>query len=99
MTSEELAQRLNRIEAILTDLVRERTSQDYYSTAQAAEILGKAEFTVREWCRNGRVHAEKRQTGRGCSKEWMISHSELRRIQSEGLLPPPDPFSRLRRDT
>jgi hypothetical protein len=61
--------------------------RDYYSTAEVAEILGKAEFTVREWCRLGRVRAEKKQSGRGKHPFWVISDAELKRIQKEGLLP------------
>lgn len=81
-----LAERLDRIEESLRLLLRERVTQEYYSTADVAKILGKAEFTVREWCRNGRIRAEKRSCGRGNSKEWMIAHQELERIQAEGLL-------------
>ena len=85
--SPELLERLDRIESLLQSLVQEKTIRDYYSTAEVAELLGKAEFTVREWCRLNRVYAEKRQTGRGRAKEWMISHQELTRIRNEGLLP------------
>jgi hypothetical protein len=85
-TNGEILERLERIEQTLQALVRERTIKEYYSVAEVAEILGRAEFTVREWCRLGRVWAEKRACGRGNSKEWMISHGELTRIQNEGLL-------------
>lgn len=78
---------LTRIEAKLDALAEQRAVQSYYSTADVAKILGKAEWTVREWCRLGRVYAEKRRCGRGGSREWMVSHDELQRIQSEGLLP------------
>ena len=87
MSEQEIAQRLNRIESLLTKLVEQEPAKEYYTTADVAKILSRAEFTVREWCRLGRVWAEKRQCGRGTSKEWMISHGELMRIQSEGLLP------------
>jgi transposase len=87
MTTHEIEQRLERIEQSLKRLLSERIEQEYYSTRDVAEILGKAEFTVREWCRHGRINAEKRASGRGRSKEWMISNHELRRLQSEGLLP------------
>jgi transposase len=83
---ETLAVRLERIEESLRLLLKERVEQRFYSTADAAKILGKAEFTVREWCRNRRVRAQKRPCGHGNSKEWMIAHDELERIQSEGLL-------------
>jgi predicted site-specific integrase-resolvase len=53
-----------------------------------ADILGKARFTVREWCRHGRVRCRKKNNGRGRHPEWVIPHEELLRIQREGLLPP-----------
>ena len=84
MTDLEL--QLNRIEEKLNALIEQRVPQAYYSTAAVAELLNKAEFTVREWCRLGRINAEKRDTGRGKSKEWMISREELCRIQEKGLL-------------
>ena len=88
MSEIQLAERLDRIEEALRTLLQQRVEQTFYSTGDAAKILGKAEFTVREWCRLGRIRAEKRPCGRGNSKEWMISHDELQRIQAEGLLPP-----------
>lgn len=87
MTTEEIVDRLDRIEKALQQLVMQKTIKEWYSTAEVAEILGKAEFTVREWCRLGRIWASKRDCGRGNSKEWIISHEELTRIQNEGLLP------------
>lgn len=87
MTTEEIADRLDRIEKTLQQLVTQKTIKEWYSTSEVAEILGKAEFTVREWCRLGRIYASKRDCGRGNSKEWIISHEELTRIQNEGLLP------------
>jgi hypothetical protein len=87
--SEEILQRLDRIEAALVSLVEQRREREkeYYSTAEGAKILNRAEFTVREWCRQGRIHAEKQLAGRGRAKEWMISREEIERIQNEGLLP------------
>lgn len=82
-----LYQRLDRIEAALATLVERQATREWYSTEEAAKALGKAEFTVREWCRLGRVHAEKRASGRGRSKEWIISHAELERVRNQGLLP------------
>src|SRR5947199_188164 len=68
-------------------LVQQRTIKDWYTTAEAAELLSKAEFTVREWCRLKRIDAQKRPCGRGRSRDWMISHAELDRYRNEGLLP------------
>lgn len=83
----EVLQRLERIEAALRLLVRERTIKNWYTTTEVASLIGRAEFTVREWCRLRRIHAEKRACGRGLSHEWIISHAELTRFRNEGLLP------------
>jgi hypothetical protein len=83
----QLLERLDRIEAVLQSFVKQQTIKDYYTTTEVAQILGKAEFTVREWCRLCRVYAEKRPSGRGRAKEWIVSHQELTRIRNEGLLP------------
>jgi hypothetical protein len=96
MTTDE---RLDRIEAMLRTLIEVRTVKDFYTTAEVAAILHRAEWTVREWCRLGRVNAEKRPCGRGASQEWIISHSELERIRNEGLLPDPRVIRRPTRRT
>lgn len=89
MNYQQLHERLDQIEHILHILVGQRTIKDYYSTGELAAILDKAEWTVREWCRLGRINAEKRACGRGNALEWKICHEELERIQNEGLLPVP----------
>ena len=88
MQPESIETRLQRIESLLERLLEAESEKEFYSTAEVASLLGKAEFTVREWCRHGRILAEKRACGRGRSKEWMISLDELKRLRSEGLLPP-----------
>ena len=64
-------ERLARIEELLIALVHRGLDREYDSTAEVADIIGRAEFTVREWCRLGRIHAEKRQAGRRKSGEWI----------------------------
>ena len=76
-----------RLGAIEELLVQQRTIKDWYETSEFAERVGKAEFTVREWCRLGRVKGLKKRNGRGLSAEWVVSHEELLRFQREGLLP------------
>lgn len=85
--TDDLVTRLERIEALLTALVGQRAAKEWYSTAEVAAALGRAEFTVREWCRLGRVHAEKKGSGRGKFFAWTIPHAELLRYRREGLLP------------
>ena len=77
---------LERIEAMLLVLV-ERQQREWYSVEEFARIVGRAEFTCREWARHGRIRAEKRLSGRGAFPAWAISHVELLRYQREGLLP------------
>jgi hypothetical protein len=88
----DLTARLNRIEQALDLLVQQRAVKEWYSTAEVAKTLGRAEFTVREWCRLGRVKAEKKKCGRGVASEWIVSHAELTRVRNEGLLPDPHPY-------
>lgn len=82
-----LDERLERIESLLAVLVERQTVRDWYSIEEFSRLVGKAEFTCREWCRLGRIHAEKRQSGRGAHAAWVVSHAELLRYQREGLLP------------
>jgi Helix-turn-helix domain len=84
MTIEE---RLEKIEAMLVVLVDRQQVREWYSVEEFARIVGRAPFTCREWCRNGRVKAEKKESGRGAYPAWVISHAELLRFQREGLLP------------
>ena len=92
----ELIERLKRIEAAIDSLASQKTMKEWYSTAEVAEQVEKAEFTVREWCRLGRIRADKRPCGRGSSQEWMISHEELQRVRNEGLLPDSNRYRHLR---
>ena len=93
MEPEPILERLDRIEAILLTLVAtlpgSPAPKEWYTAGEAARLLGKAEFTVREWCRLGRIRAEKKRSGRGKYPCWVISRAELLRLEREGLLPPP----------
>lgn len=81
-----LDERLERIEAMLAVLVERQQAREWYSAEQFSRIVGRSEFTVREWCRLGRIRAEKKNSGRGAHTAWAISHGELLRYQREGLL-------------
>ena len=74
-----LIRRLDRIERLILD---QKAIREWYSTEEFAAMVCKAEFTVREWCRHGRISAS-----RGGSCAWAISHEEFLRYQREGLLP------------
>ncbi len=83
--------RLSRMETILDAYCRHQIVQEWYSTEQFARLVDKAEYTVREWCRQGRIKAEKRTGGRGTTLEWRIPHAELVRYRNDGLRPLPRP--------
>jgi hypothetical protein len=84
---DQLLERLDRIEAALSHLLGQRMVKEWYSTAEVAAILNRADYTVREWCRQGRIRAKKKPCGRGKGGEWLVSHDELTRLKNEGLRP------------
>lgn len=77
---------LDDIQGLLDD---QRTVKEWYTPAEVAQIVGRKPFTVREWCRLGRINARKRPTGRGDADEWEISHEEVERYKNHDLLPIP----------
>ena len=83
----EIRDQLNRIEAAVQSLLQDHAPKEWYSTSEVAAVLRKADYTVREWCRLGRVRATKKPYARGAHTEWLIGHEELTRIRNEGLLP------------
>lgn len=84
----QIADRLGRIESSMD--AKSLNKKEWYSTLEVANIVGKSDFTVREWCRKRRINAKKQESGRANSKSWAISNEELVRFQSDGLLPDPD---------
>jgi hypothetical protein len=79
--------RLEKIEEMLVVLVERQTVKDFYKIEEFAKLVGKSCFTCREWCRLGRIRAEKKLSGRGAYASWVVPHAELLRYQREGLLP------------
>jgi excisionase family DNA binding protein len=78
---EAVLDRLERIEAAIADLVEQRTVKEWYATAEVAKLLGKSDYTVREWCRKNQIPAEKTANGRG----WIVSHETLTRLKNHEL--------------
>src|SRR5438132_14111742 len=79
-----IVQRLERLEERLSlSVVKES-----YTTEEAAERLGRSEWTVRQWCNKSQVKGAKKVRGKGRTGEWRIPHDELVRLQNEGPLPP-----------
>jgi hypothetical protein len=80
-------ERLENIEAMLIVLVERQKVKEYYEIEEFAKMVGKSCFTCREWCRLGRIRADKKLSGRGAYARWVVAHAELLRYQKEGLLP------------
>lgn len=91
MSQDNIVDVLTRMDGRLAELrdllLNQRTVKDFYTTAEAAELLGRSDYTVREWCRLGRVAGQKRACGRGTALEWIIPHAELERLRNQGLRP------------
>lgn len=87
----ELVEHTRLIDAKLDELARTHLSKlnlrEWLTTKEAAEYLCVSPYTVREWCRLGRINAVKTHGGRGNEVEWRIASGELTRYQNEGLLP------------
>jgi hypothetical protein len=87
MIDNDLNVRLGQIEELLAVLVQRQTIREFYSIEEFAKIVGRAEFTCRQWARLGRIRAEKKGSGRGAYQSWAVPHAELLRFQRDGLLP------------
>ena len=90
-----LEARLSGIETMLAQihesLAAPKVPREWYTVEEVAATLNKTPYTVREWCREGRIHATKRPEKRGGSELWNVSAAEVARYKDEGLLPP-DPY-------
>lgn len=80
-------ERLARIENLLLALMPQAAGRSWYSVDEFARIVGRSAFTCRQWCRLGRIAAQKKASGRGAHMSWAISHEEFLRYQREGLRP------------
>ncbi len=91
-----LEERFDRVEQVLHQIhelmAARKVVKDRYTVKEVAAIVGKSKYTVREWCREQRILADKAMCGRGSELSWLISHEELTRLQNEGLRPKPDHF-------
>lgn len=78
-----------KLDRILYELGQAKadSTRTHFTVEEAARALGKTTFTVREWCRLGRVNASKRAEKRGGAEVWNIASTEIDRVRNEGLLP------------
>jgi hypothetical protein len=85
--SQDHERRLTNIEFLLQQLVHRTAVKAHYSVDEFSKLVGKAPFTVRQWCNEGRINAEKSMTQSGSTTRWVISQAEYERYSREGLLP------------
>ena len=87
----QLCEQVLEIDRKLNDMAgtAPRNDRTFFTVAEFAELAGKSEYTVREWCRLYRINAEKCDSGHGDSKAWKIPADELARYLDHGLLPIP----------
>ena len=76
-------ERLDRIESLLAALVERQQVKDFYEIEEFARLVGRDRFTVREWARHCRIHADKKLSGRGAHAPVGSSVTTMRLI-SEG---------------
>lgn len=74
-------------ESVASARLADGAEREFYSVKEFAELVERAEYTVREWCREGRINAQKSKTGRGDAKAWQVPSCELGRYRDHGLLP------------
>src|SRR4051812_45113802 len=60
-----ILERIERIESLVLSIVDKQRMQSHYGTEEFAKIVNRSDFTVREWCRHGRLNARKKGSGRG----------------------------------
>jgi hypothetical protein len=90
-----IVERLAAVELAISNL-REcggpKIVKELFTPEEFGKLPGvdKEKYTVREWCRLGRINAHKSEAGRGQDGEWRISMAEYERYLNEGLLPDPN---------
>lgn len=78
---------LDRIESLLRFMADTQQRKDWYSCEEFSRLVSLAPFTIRKYCRDGRLAAQKRGIRRGQADEWVLSHAEYLRFERDGLLP------------
>ena len=61
--------------------------RSFYKVEEVAKILDRTPYSVREWCRHGRIHAKKQSASFRGAERWQIAAEELNRYRNFGLLP------------
>ncbi len=78
---------LSALSSMVRQLLDRAIVKSHYSVEEFSGLVGKAEYTVRQWCNLGRINAEKSMTQSGSTTRWVISRAEYERYSREGLMP------------
>lgn len=80
----------------LTELVRKcysclevlmlKQTRTHYTVKEFAKVTGWSEYQIREWCKEGKIQAEKTKERRGAHTCWRIPHEERIRLTRESAL-------------
>ena len=65
LVEQTIEKRLANIESRLDQLLDGKEQRESYSVEQFAERVGLDPWTIREYCRHGRIQASKKRSGRG----------------------------------
>lgn len=85
---QQITSRLELVEAKVERFIAPTTpAREWLTVEEFSKSVTRSVWTVRRWCRDGRIQAHKTVCGRGVSGEWRVSVAELQRYQREGLLP------------
>lgn len=72
---------------VMSQRPRETIEQAWFSPVELARLIGRTSYTVRQWCRLGRLKARKRACGRGSHLAWEIPVEELQHYRNHGIRP------------
>lgn len=61
--------------------------RQWFRVEEAAALLKKQPYTVRQWCNQGRIEARKSEERRGRHGVWLISRDAIDHYRSYGPLP------------
>jgi predicted transcriptional regulator len=61
--------------------------KEAYTTEEAAERLGRSEWTVRQWCNKKQVNGAYKVRGKGRTGEWRLPHEAIVALQNKGPIP------------
>jgi excisionase family DNA binding protein len=73
--------KLDRLLQLLSPVA---VAKSHYTVEEAARLLDKSDYTVREYCRLGDILAVKTNLGCGQHRQWRIAAAELHRFMQEG---------------